>query len=147
MKVIPKMRVYNYKTKKMEQVAMISYDIDGIETLSTMHDDGTLSSFFAVLPDDIGPNKVLSYPMMFIGLKDKNGQLIFEGDILRPIVAKKDLYVVCWNQSSASFYLRPVGQKEGGYSLYVNEYGYAPYEVVGNVYENPELLGDEASAG
>lgn len=77
----------------------------------------------------------------FTGLCDKHGQEIYEGDILRPsVVNRKSLYEVRWNQGSASFHLKPIGRKEGGYSLYRNGEGYSPYEVIGNIYENPELL-------
>ena len=69
------------------------------------------------------------------GLKDKNGKLIYEGDILQqPQLPHK---VVCeWYKDG--FWLN--GFMNGAKRELRNMHNW--YEVIGNIYENPELLED-----
>lgn len=77
------------------------------------------------------------------GLKDKNGKLIFEGDILRFINDDSEcsLYVVIWD----TFLLSWQVQK---FSHYVKGDCYSfdglcelkNTEIIGNIHDNPELL-------
>jgi uncharacterized phage protein (TIGR01671 family) len=76
--------------------------------------------------------------MQSTGLKDKNGKEIFEGDI---VDYKGREAVVKWHGSYASFIYRFVdGLKERVSEwdpLFLACYN---FEVIGNIYENPELL-------
>lgn len=70
--------------------------------------------------------------MQFTGLKDKNEKEIYEGDIIMSAINYKSFgnEVVEWDDS-------------GGYTFFSDgEYGINPKicKIVGNIYENPELL-------
>lgn len=70
-------------------------------------------------------------PLQYTGLKDKNGKEIYEGDILR--TDNVEIEYVEYFPAYASFcrvYQNHVYE--------INDNG--NYEVIGNIYENPELL-------
>ena len=73
--------------------------------------------------------------MQFTGLHDKNGKEIYEGDIIQHShdgTEPRKAFEVFWDAERASFSMR-------------NSDGYWPgietrFQVIGNIYENPELL-------
>jgi hypothetical protein len=71
----------------------------------------------------------------YIGLHDKNGKKIFEGDLFKDSTG---ISLVTWNEYFASFCLRRNGW------MYDHFFGEAvdpeDGEIIGNRYENPELL-------
>lgn len=83
---------------------------------------------------------ILNYPKHYIlmqctGLKDKNGKLIYEGDIVNGSCgAYWGKMIVEYNV--AGFVLN----KNGKYLNFLEGDNYI--EVIGNIYENPELLKD-----
>ena len=79
--------------------------------------------------------------MQSTGLKDKNGQEIFEGDI---VDYKGRKAIIKWHGSYASFIYRfidkPKERKAEWSPLYL---AYLHVEIIGNIYENQELLEDK----
>lgn len=104
-------------------------------------DATVLGSYGAVDPETVG---------QYTGLKDENGQKIFEGDILEVDVFKNlHRYKAVWTVE----YKERFSQGNGYYfygknrrfntratqSIIINTHA----TVIGNIYDNPELLGDE----
>lgn len=82
-----------------------------------------------VVPETIG---------QYTGLTDKNGKKIFEGDIVKHFNASDvgvDIGKVCWDDKYCQFYRT---SNSGMYNYRVG--ADCSYEVIGNIYDNPELL-------
>ena len=72
--------------------------------------------------------------MEYTGLKDMKGKEIYEGDILFESFSEEYFKVVFENGSFRA--------EDDKYSLDLEDYAHI-CEVVGNIYENPELIEDE----
>lgn len=88
------------------------------------------------------------------GLTDKNGKEIWEEDIVIidddgeyfPETYNEDTdefepsgkYIVYWSEDSACFWIKDLDGKTP--DIEYNPFGYANFEVIGNTYENRELL-------
>jgi len=79
------------------------------------------------------------------GLKDKNSNLIYEGDIVIKTdtsawgLIRQRYCSVFWHEKWAVWAI----ETEYGDVYMLNEYDYTQYEIVGNIHENPELLKEE----
>lgn len=82
----------------------------------------------------------------YTGPKDKNGKRIFEGDVLRDDWGK--IYEVFYTTKSCSFMVRlehaPNEYEKGNYRL--GEAWCGTIRVIGNIHDNPELLGGATNA-
>ena len=133
----PRYRTWIKTEKRMffsDDILAIDYENEEIVTQQVYFENG--------LPDD---RDIYCYKtdeielMQSTGLKDKNDKEIFEGDIVK---MSKDVY-------SEPTYYEVVRHYGGAYRLESKQHGcelwlrHTDCEVVGNVYENRELLEDK----
>ena len=95
------------------------------------------------IEDDMLPT-VLSYgdfiPMQYTGLHDKNGKEIYEGDVVLYSSEWGNCEVV-WKYGGFGLEVNGVGGfTDGFHSFSTVSAGQKDCEVIGNIYENPELL-------
>lgn len=77
----------------------------------------------------------------FTGVYDKNNVEIYEGDIVRYKNHKFDrVYVVRYQQEFCQFSISSNIGLETEQNLYILENSNKDYEVIGNIYDNKELL-------
>ena len=125
--MIPKFRAWMKSLKWMCDVTNISFDSKFVDICQ--QGDTERCTEMSVEFDEI---KL----MQSTGLKDKNGREIFEGDVVK---MSKDIY-------SEPTYYEVVRHRGGAYRLVSKQHGcelwlrHTDCEVVGNVFENKELL-------
>ena len=105
----------------------------GIPYILVLHDHILgMTEFYEVDPDTVG---------QYTGLKDKNGKEIWEGDVCRVIAntrVPQDPFAVIWNNEYAQWFWKDLkGEDEFWKSIAERS------EVIGNIHDNPELLGEQ----
>jgi len=84
--------------------------------------------------------------MQYTGLKDKNGVEIYEGDLLETDMNKKVFEIVFLNYSWCATSVRTKSNWNLNETYSLSDYlrnlkkGSANFEVIGNIYQNPELI-------
>ena len=121
--MIPKFRAWDKLRKRMSSVDRIYFDTEGVQ----LRDDGGLywRNF---------RNITL---MQSTGLKDKNGTEIFEDDVLKNNDYPNQTFICKHSMLQASFQAESLNGLLTS-SLWKDEK--RDWQVLGNIYENPELV-------
>lgn len=90
--------------------------------------------FYSNIADDLENDCLNIIPMQFTGLKDKNGKEIYEGDIIEMRDYGKN-YKFIVKYINSGFYSCGIGTLKS-----INLLASTNKIVVGNIYENPELI-------
>jgi hypothetical protein len=133
-------RVWDKKRKKM----LIDIDDGDGDQDETYADDWNTFQYAlgAMTQPGAENNDDRDYAMMqFTGLKDKNGKEIFESDIIKAkSYGSEEIFCMEW-----------IGETgcgcHNGLGYYIPSENNPPeeWEVIGNIYENPELLNKQKS--
>lgn len=87
--------------------------------------------------DEVYTDEIKDFELMqYTGVKDKNGREIYEGDIVE---YKNEYHVIEWDDCkfmAKGFYCSSQDTPDDFFS----EFAYTNCKVIGNIYENSELL-------
>ena len=104
--------------------------------------DGTLLlSYDGVAFDEVPASDFIL--MQSTGLKDKNSKEIYEGDIVRyECCFESYVEEVIYDDKHCNFGTIDKYEKAFSFDALISDFDVDCFEVVGNKYENPELLGE-----
>jgi phage uncharacterized protein TIGR01671 len=130
------MREYRFRGKRFDTGDWIYgslLDGDIIVTRGSVSVDEDyigISEWVSVFPKTVG---------QYTGLKDKNGKEIYEGDVVRS-TSNMDEYFdrVLWDNDDGCWKF-----DDGHCVVRWDDIDHKSVEVIGNIYENPELVGEQ----
>lgn len=131
-----KFRVWDKYKKQMYPISSIDYDIfsQEIRIIAVGHENGMCTAYNKNHNSEKCDITALEL-MQYTGLHDENGKEIYEGDILKgtfygfPMPEYDYVFQIYWDE------------KEKGFMA--NYFEPSECKVIGNIYDNPELLGGE----
>ena len=131
--MIPKFRAWKKAGKELGRVGQITFELDG--SVSCVLFKGKFLDF------NVPINEIVL--MQSTGLKDKNGKEIFEGDVVRQVRTQPT--------TENEIIIGVVTMLEGAWLIMNDSEQLASYlwsetdinEIIGNIYENSELLEDK----
>lgn len=77
--------------------------------------------------------------MQYTGLKDKHGKEIYEGDVITPLILNGTITHGLVGFLYGSFVARQIGAE----GMFTEISSLSKCEIIGNIYENPDLLRKE----
>ena len=125
--MIPRFRAWHNELGRMMSISDMWFNVDSLGEIGL--NDAVMNDYITVSPDEIEL-------MQSTGLKDKKGKEIFEGDILYGYAGEDFWEIVEFDTEEGKWIRKDI--------LYNSKLGLSEnnefMEIVGNIYENPELL-------
>ena len=125
--MIPKFRAWHNELGRMMSISDMWFNVDSLGEIGL--NDTIMNDYITVSPDEIEL-------MQSTGLKDKNGKEIFEGDIL-----KSNKYITSVFYERGAYCVKFCRTTNTTVTMnvisFIEKY---KTKVIGNIYENPELL-------
>jgi hypothetical protein len=123
-----KFRAWDKKERRMCRVINFQPSDDGTNAITTL--------FVSSAQTVVRGNNIDFELQQFTGLKDKNGKEIYEGDLL--IGADKIVEEVGWSNDLGKWMIKNQINPDDSLGYFAED-----MEVIGNIWENPELLTPE----
>lgn len=125
--MIPKIRAWHHELGRMMSIETMYFFANELEELQL--NDSVMNDSIPASPDEIEL-------MQYTGLKDKNGKEIFEGDILFGHAGEDFWEIVEFDIEEGKWIRRDIWYNSKLDLSENNEF----MEIVGNIYENKEML-------
>ena len=132
-----KFKVWDKKSKKMRSLDSIAFDADNNIKLVNGWGCDIIEDKMIIV------RREKQYELLqYTGLKDTNDIAIYEADI---ISTHKHDFIVRWDEIGGMYLFHETNNPDSGMDYYEFEenYSYYGFHVIGNVYENPDLLEGE----
>lgn len=122
--MIPKFRAWDKILKKMNDVTAIDFAIKPFRVFYSAYGEDNYFNQDAIL-------------MQSTGMSDINGVEIYEGDIVKAVAFSRLIGVVKYSTERGAYILEEINKFTCDFA-YLSPFG--NFEVIGNIYENPELM-------
>lgn len=137
-----KFKIWDKEEKKFLQINWEGEDTRHTKGKANIcYSDSVYVTLSGYVNEDGWPYEVDADILQYTGLKDKNGKEIYEGDILSIKIYSGDKVIV-EGKTVVEFKNGCFGVIWGHDKAFLslNSFFKAKFEVIGNIYENPELL-------
>ena len=130
---------YLFKAKRTDNEEWVTGSLitceDGTCKIATRYLDDSANIAILICVYDVDRDTICQCT----GLKDKNGKLIWENDIVVYRDFTEEKYVIAWKQDEACFEY----QQYGCSIMNFEQLSGCEVEVIGNIFDNAELLESE----
>lgn len=118
--------------------------IEGSLLYQKYEDNEVCKIAISYLSNENGESRALAYDVFpktvgqYTGMADRNGRR-YEGDIFQASDGDYiQRYIIVWNEDSFEWYAQCIGNPDQSLSL--SEFRAEEIEVIGNIFDNPELI-------
>lgn len=132
--MIPRFRAWHNELGRMMSISDMWFNVDSLGEIGL--NDAVMNDYITVSPDEIEL-------MQSTGLKDKNGQEIFEGDIIDIEVDDTETPInarVFQNSKIGILMFHVFEDNEDVPMVELLEDNSVAFEIIGNIYDNKDLL-------